>query len=133
MALYVHETRVRLRDTDAAGVVYFASMLALASEAFEAFLIEHNETISELLDAQVVTPVYHASCDYHRPVRAGDLLRIEMLAIEVRQQSFSLEFRIQQADGHRAATAQVIHVVVSGTTWEKRVIPERLRKALTGG
>ena len=35
--MYRHETRIRLADTDAAGVLYFASLLRIAHEAYEAW------------------------------------------------------------------------------------------------
>lgn len=132
--IYVHETRVRLRDTDAAGILYFANMLALANEAYEDFLLGQGVTMGALLDEhELVMPVFHTSCDYHHPVRAGDLLRIEMRAPDVRNSGFSLEYRIYREDGKPVATARVVHVVISRATWEKRPIPGDFRAALTGG
>ncbi|MBU1694514.1 MAG: hypothetical protein KJ726_01965 [Verrucomicrobia bacterium] len=50
--MYVQTFRVRMHDTDAAGIIFFTSQLRMAHEAFESFLDSVGLGLGTLLAAR---------------------------------------------------------------------------------
>jgi|GEM_PF-1465600 len=66
-------SRVRLAQTDAAGVVFFTEPLAMAHAAFEALLDEVGVSVADILrDKLWALPIAEASVQLSSPMRVGD-------------------------------------------------------------
>ena len=128
---YCLDTIVRMADTDAAGVIYFARQLELAHYAFEMFLEEAGLGVGHMLaEKDYRIPIVHAESDYHAPLRVGDRLSICLTALRIGDTSFTLDFRLRDRQGREVGAVKTIHVAVSRSTWTKRPIPAELRAAL---
>jgi 1,4-dihydroxy-2-naphthoyl-CoA hydrolase len=58
---------VHFQDTDAAGVVYFANVLAMCHEAYEASLAASGINLKAFFsNPEVAFPIIHASVDFYR-------------------------------------------------------------------
>ncbi|HPG01198.1 MAG TPA: thioesterase family protein [Kiritimatiellia bacterium] len=129
--VYCLETTVRMADTDAAGVIYFARQLELAHHAFEAFLEDANLGVGHMLaEKDYRIPIVHAESDYRAPLRVGDKLTICLTAQRIGDTSFTLNFRLRDHAFREVGAVKTVHVAVSGDTWKKRPIPAELRAAL---
>jgi len=62
---------IRLHHTDAAGVVFFASLFTLAHECYEAFLDNVSPLGKLLTDGDVLIPIVHAEADFKLPLRVS--------------------------------------------------------------
>jgi len=129
--MYTHETTVRLRDTDAAGVVYFSAVFDLAHEAFEAFMDSVGMDIGLILRSTAHDlPIVHAEANYTKPMFAGDRLRITVLATHVGRTSFTLSYRFWNLSDEETAHARITHVTLHRARREKIAIPHELGAAL---
>lgn len=71
--------QVRLSDTDAAGVVYFANGLEICHEAYEAFLTAAGVDLRSFFSGQTVAvPIVRAELDFRRPLYVGDSLVVQL-------------------------------------------------------
>ncbi len=71
---------IRFADTDAAGVVYFANILSICHEAYEASLTATGiELQSFFNDPRAAIPIVHASADFFRPLFCGDEVTIALI------------------------------------------------------
>jgi 1,4-dihydroxy-2-naphthoyl-CoA hydrolase len=87
---------VHFRDTDAAGVVYFANVLAICHEAYEASLIVAGVDMRSFFStrAAIAVPIIHAEVDFMTPIHCGDRLRVELLPQSLTQDRFEIHYQI---------------------------------------
>jgi 1,4-dihydroxy-2-naphthoyl-CoA hydrolase len=129
----VYERVVRLADTDAAGVIYFASGLSICHEAYESALFAQGIDLSQLLqDGAIALPIVHAAIDFLRPVRWGDRLGITLSAQLLSDHRFVVDYVVSKiaASAQRVITAQTIHVSFHPQLRQKVPLPLPLKQAV---
>ena len=78
-----------LRDTDAAGVAFFAAYFSLAHEAYERALAACGAPLHTWLD-ELHLPIVHAEADYSAPMRLGDQLTLHVGYAKLGKRSFEI-------------------------------------------
>lgn len=129
--MFKYKTRIRLYDTDAAGILFFANQFKLVEEAYEAFLEDNGIIINDFLTkSDFIVPIVHAESDFLFPLRPGDKIEIEIDLIKKGSSSFTLAHRILKSDGTLSGKGSTVHVCVSSETFKKIPIPEHIIKIL---
>lgn len=127
MGLFRYNRIIRLQETDATGVLYFAEQLKIALEAFEDFLIHKGFSLNQLIESPYLMPVVHAEADYFAPLKVGDRVNISVALHRLGEKSFTLHYVFH--DPVRAidvGTVTLIHVTVDGKTRSSLPIPESI-------
>ena len=71
--------RVRMHDTDMAGILYFPRQFRFAHDALEDFVESIGLTFDHVFRKEkFVFVIVHAEADYLAPLRVGDRLKIEV-------------------------------------------------------
>ncbi len=92
---FIYTRTVRFGDTDAAGVVYFANVLAICHEAYEASLAASGLDLKAFFSqGAIAIPIVHASIDFLRPMFCGDRLLIEVLPQSLSDYEFTINYKI---------------------------------------
>jgi 1,4-dihydroxy-2-naphthoyl-CoA hydrolase len=118
--MFAYRRFIRLKDTDATGVLYFSRQLEFAQEAFEAYLQEKEISLNQLFNSYHF-PIVHASSDYLHPLSIGDEIEIS-LQIDLGTTSFTLISEILLLPSRQKVGAvKLIHVAVSKET--KKAVP----------
>jgi 1,4-dihydroxy-2-naphthoyl-CoA hydrolase len=126
---------VQFRDTDAAGVVYFASILSICHVAYEASLVAAGiELKSFVHNPECAVPIAHVSADFLRPLYCGDLLKIELIPTRSDECKFEIAYRIlivaESAESERkldvAAMATTKHVTIDPQLRKRRELPANI-------
>ena len=128
--------RIRLHDTDAAGVLFFAHLLRHAHDAYEHLMEAADLPLDAWLrePGRPALPITQASARFERPMRHGDLIEVELWVEELRQRSFALVYRFSDCEGRTCANARTVHVmVVSGDGPGAARLPETLERVLRPG
>jgi 1,4-dihydroxy-2-naphthoyl-CoA hydrolase len=120
--------RVRLHDTDAAGVMFFAHLLRHAHDAYENFLDHAGMELSTRLCDGPHLPIVHCASDYLAPIKLGDEMTVKLALVRLGGKSFSLSYRFEAADGRELARAETVHAAV--THCGAPELPAALRAAL---
>lgn len=129
--MFRYETKIRLYDTDAAGILFFANQFRLVEEAYEAFLEENGIVISDfLIKSDFIVPIVHAESDFLFPLRAGDKILIKINLLKKGESSFTLGHEILNSDKTLCGKGSTVHVCVSSKTFKKIRIPENIGKIL---
>jgi len=129
--MFRYETKIRLYDTDAAGILFFANQFRLVEEAYEAFLEENGIIIQEFLTkSDFIVPIVHADSDFLSPLRAGDSIIIEIGLVKIGDTSFTLAHRVLKDNGTVAGKGSTVHVCVSSSDFKRIPVPENIRKIL---
>jgi 1,4-dihydroxy-2-naphthoyl-CoA hydrolase len=127
--MFIYHTQIRLKDTDATGVLYFSEQFRMALEAFEEFLKERGFSLSQLLSSPYLMPIVHAEADYLAPLTVGDELQISLSVVKLGTSSVTTEcfFRARNVV---VGKVQIVHVVIEKETRTAVAIPDFLRKVL---
>ncbi len=96
---FTYERTIRFQDTDAAGVVYFANVLAICHEAYEESLAASGINIKDFFtNPSVAFPIVHANVDFFRPMFCGDKLVIRLITQKLGVDKFEISYEILVAD-----------------------------------
>ena len=127
-----YDRTVRMADTDASGVIYFASVQKIALEAFEDFLLSSGfELAKMMLSGPLLMPIVHVEADYLAPVYVGEMLRVEMKLAKTGVTSFVIKYNIFSSEHDLVvATLAITHVVIAKDSKKSVPIPQELLSML---
>jgi 1,4-dihydroxy-2-naphthoyl-CoA hydrolase len=115
---------IRLSDTDGAGVVYFASLLSICHEAYEASLETAEIDLKTFFrDPQIAIPIVHAEITFFHPLWSGDRLKIDLTPVQLSQTEFEITYKIflSSPEAKSIAKAKTRHVCINPST--RRRVP----------
>lgn len=130
---FTYDYIVQFRDTDAAGVVYFASILSICHVAYEASLVAAGiELRSFVSNPKFAVPIAHVSADFLQPLYCGDRLKIELIPTRIDEYKFEIGYRIliasevTELEGRLpvAATVMTRHVAIDPQLRKRRELPD---------
>lgn len=131
--MFSYQRILRLADTDSAGVVYFAALLSICHEAYEAGLAAVGLPLSHILvSPDAAIPIVHAEIDFLAPLVCGDTLLIQVTIAQLSQRSFETDYQIcwLTAPETRLARAKLKHVCIDPQMRKARDLPEAWRQRL---
>jgi 1,4-dihydroxy-2-naphthoyl-CoA hydrolase len=124
---FCYKYTVQFRDTDAAGVVYFASILSICHIAYEASLIQAGIDLKLFVtNSEFAVPITHVSADFFRPLFCGDRITIELTPKSIDNYKFEIEYQIRSSSESICATAITKHIVIDPNTRKRKNLPEIL-------
>lgn len=133
---FTFQQRVRFDDVDHAGIVYHPRFFHFFHQAFEELFFARgsrgDDSYRHLLDdRRVGLPAVRVECDFHRPVRFGDRVDVEMSLERIGTRSLAIRYRVLRPgapqDGPHA-TGRVVYVVVDLNTFRPIQLPDDLRE-----
>lgn len=131
---FTYNRTVRFQDTDAAGVVYFANVLSMCHEAYEASLAAFNiELKSFFSNPLIAIPIIYTSAGFRRPMYCGDKLQIEMISQQLDEHIFEINYQIIGISPNQEllATAITRHICIEPNTKTKTLLPEKIQQWLS--
>ena len=126
---FSYTRRVYLADTDAAGVVYFASVMNMCHEAYEESLAEAGINLKQFLtNSAIAIPIVHAQVSFFRPMFCGDQLLIELVTKQLNAQEFSIDYQISliSSPTKNLALGNTKHVCINPQTRTRIDLPQLL-------
>jgi 1,4-dihydroxy-2-naphthoyl-CoA hydrolase len=123
---FVYHRIVRFPDTDAAGVVYFANVLSICHEAYEASLGDMGINLKDFFThPSVAFPIVHANVDFLRPIYCGDNLAVSLAPQKIGLEKFEItyEMRVNEV---LVAKAMTRHVCIDASSRTKQELPEAI-------
>lgn len=124
---------IRLADTDAAGVVYFANLLSICHEAYEESLAGSGIYLREFLgDSTLAIPIAKAEIQFFHPLFCGDRLQIWIHPFSLADTEFELEYTIFLGENTEKAVgkARTCHVCIDRYSRQRLVLPDSLQNWL---
>lgn len=119
---------VRFKDTDAAGVVYFANVLAICHEACEESLATSGINLKSFFSNPAFTiPIVHASVDFLRPMFCGDQLLINLITKQRSRDEFEIGYQVLEAAADKVvAKAITRHVCIEPISRTRKELPTEM-------
>lgn len=130
--MYTYQTKIKLHETDAAGLLFFSNQFKIIHDAYEALLEKIGFGFAELIkDQPFFLPIVHAEADYKMPLFVGDLIEIQVRVIDVGTTSFSFGYQLLDTRQQVVGTAKTVHVTIDKKTKQKTPLPHLLRQKIT--
>ncbi len=130
---FVYDRTIRFQDTDAAGVVYFANILTICHEAYEASLMASNINVRSFFSrGEVIVPITRTSADFRHPLMCGDQVLVRLFPDRVNDAEFKVEYSLTHRDRPQQiiSTATTHHVSIHTATRSRVALPEMLSQWL---
>ena len=121
---------VRFQDTDAAGVVYFANVLKMCHEAYEASLIQAQIDLKTFFsNTETAIPIVHANIDFLQPIFCGDQLIIHLQSENISESQFGIHYKIARLHtvDQEIAKAVTKHVCIHPFDRKRQPLPQPMR------
>lgn len=129
---FISFNKVRMHDTDMAGILYFARQFRFVHDALEDLLESEGYKIDDLFQHHpFIFVIVHAESDYLKPLKAGDKLETHVTLERMGESSIILFYEIYKAGKELAGTAKTVHVCLDKTTRAKMNIPAEVRARLS--
>ncbi len=123
---------IKLRDTDAAGLLFFANQLVYAHDLYELFLERIGFPLPQVIRQEpFLLPIVHVESDYLAKLEVGEQVEIILTVAKISDSSFTLAYQLFNSAGESAGKAKTVHVAVDKKRGQKIKLPDKLRNALT--
>ena len=124
---------LRFGDTDPYGIVYFASYFRYCHHGIEEFLRHLGLPPHEYFRNQQEgfgLPVVGATCDFFRPVKYGDQLRLRVSVASSKLKAVTFAFSFYFKEGDIIVARGQATIVAINREWQSMPLPERMRAAI---
>ena len=129
--MYVYQTKIRLHETDAAGLLFFSNQFKIIHDAYEYLLESINFGFRELIrDKDFFLPIVHAESDYKIPLFVGDVIEVQVRVENVGNTSFTFAYKLINEKDQLVGTARTVHVTMDKNTQKKIPLPKDMRKKI---
>jgi YbgC/YbaW family acyl-CoA thioester hydrolase len=123
---------IKLHDTDAAGILFFANQFKMAHDIYERFMSQNGFPFRDRFARRdYLIPIVHAEADYRCPVTDGDTVEIELGLERIGNSSFTMKFSIFDLDGRLVGTVRTVHVTMDCQSQTKIPLPDDFRRMLS--
>ena len=120
-----------MRDSDAAGIMFFGKYYFIAHDAYEAFMESVNCSLKTFIDESDYMPlIVHSEADYKKPLKYGEQFEIEIEVSNIGDSSFTLVYNIRNSTGETVANVKTVHVAVNLASRKKCPLPEDFKSKL---
>ncbi|TVP62141.1 MAG: acyl-CoA thioesterase [Nodularia sp. (in: Bacteria)] len=117
---FIYNRTIHLQDTDAAGVVYFANVLCICHEAYEASLEASKINLKMFFtNPPIAFPVVNANVDFFRPMFCGDKLEVSLIPHKLGVNKFEIIYEII-VENVLVAKAVTRHVCIDAVSRSKQ-------------
>lgn len=131
--MYSEKFRIKLFQTDAAGILFYARLFEICQSLLENFFHELGFELDKILYKKTyITPIVHAESDYLMPMKVGDEIVGKIFVEKIGVSSFTTCFNFY-TDDKLCARARNVNVSVDKSTGEKIKLPDELIEFLKIG
>jgi len=129
---FITKNKVRMHDTDMAGILYFPRIYRFAHDALEDFIESEGTNFEQIFHKEkFVFVIVHSEADYYVPMKVGDPLEVHLYIERIGNSSFTIGYKIyREPVKELVGSAKTIHVCLDSTTRTKIPIPETMRTSL---
>lgn len=131
MLEFIYRRIIRIQDTDATGVLYFANQFQISLEAFEEFMRQSGFSLDLMIEEKkLLLPIVHTEGDFFMPLKVGDEVDVSLSFTRIGNSSFTYLTKLKKK-GEVVGRASIVHVTYSPEKKRSQPIPSDLKKYLT--
>jgi 1,4-dihydroxy-2-naphthoyl-CoA hydrolase len=126
---FIAHNKVRMHDTDMAGILYFARQYRFAHDALEDMFEAEGYSIKDFVHSHnFVMVIVHSEADYFAPLKVGDKLQVHLSIEKIGNTSVTFFYQIYRGEQELVGTAKTIHVALDTKSHTKIRVPDFVRE-----
>lgn len=129
--LFKTQNKVRVHDTDMAGILYFPRLYRFVNDGLEDLMESEGYGFFKVFnDRNFLCVTVHCEADYYTPLKTGDDIVVHIGVERIGSSSFILIYEIYKSDRTHAGTAKTIFAMLDRRSKHKIDIPDLFKKML---
>lgn len=129
--MFTVETRIKLHQTDGAGILFFGNYFSIAHDLYESFMEQGGFDFNTVINnSDTIYLIVHAEADYKQSLPISENITVQMSAEKIGKSSYTLSYSILNHTDTVACELKTVHVAVDRLTQKKKNLPEKLRRHL---
>ncbi len=129
--MFIAHNKVRMHDTDMAGLLYFARQFRFAHDALEDLYESEGYDFDNVFHKRdFVFVIVHCEADFFAHLKVGDKLEVHVSVEKIGNSSFTMSYNIFKKDDILVGTVKTIHVCLKASDRKKITIPDEFRLVL---
>jgi 1,4-dihydroxy-2-naphthoyl-CoA hydrolase len=129
--MFKTEKKINFYDCDPAGILFYGRIFELCHSAYEGMIAGFNLDEDYWKNDEYIVPIIHSEAFYHKPVKYGDIISIEIVVKLLRSSSFELNYSCRNKNGEECHAVRTVHVFVDKKTWKKSAMKPKLSAGLS--
>jgi 1,4-dihydroxy-2-naphthoyl-CoA hydrolase len=122
---YTYYRTIYFKDTDGAGVVYFANVLSICHESYENSLADFGINLKSFFsNPQLAIPITHANIDFYQPLYCGQQIKVLLYPQKLTASKFHVNYEIMSLSDIMLGKAHTNHVCINPSTRTKIDLPK---------
>ena len=106
------DIRVRFNETDPLGIVWHGYYITYFEDGREAFGREHGISYLDIQSHGYTTPIVKSTCEHKRPLRYGDVAKIETTIVKSPAAKMIFHYTIYDANDKVVCIGKTVQVFV---------------------
>ncbi len=129
--MFIAQNKVRMHDTDMAGLLYFARQFRFVHDALEDLYESEGYDFDNVFHKQdFVFVIVHCEADFYAHLKVGDKIEVHVSVEKIGTTSFTMDYKIFKKDDIMIGAAKTVHVCLTAKERKKIPIPAEFRKVL---
>ncbi|MFO7446949.1 MAG: thioesterase family protein [Ignavibacteriaceae bacterium] len=126
--MFVYKKKINFYDCDPAGIFFYGRIYELCHSAYEALIESFKLDEDYWNNEDYVVPIIHSEASYHKPIKYGDEVTVELTVSLLKSSSFELSYECKNEKGEKYTKVKTAHIFVDKKTWKKRGMVEKVRE-----
>ena len=131
MMIFKTTNKVRMHDTDMAGILYFPRIFRFVHDALEDLMKSEGFPFEKMLrGSDFVFVIVHSEADYYSSLVVGDEIQVHARVEHSGVTSFTIVYEIYKLDHTHMGRVRTVHVTVDNVSRKKIPVPDILKSIL---
>ena len=122
--------KINFYDCDPAGILFYGRVYELCHFAYEDLIASFNLKEDYWNNDDYIVPILKSEAHYHKPMKYGDTITIELKVSKLKSSSFELEYELKNEAADVCTLVRTVHVFVDKSTWNKCEIKKEVKEYL---
>ncbi|MDR3625661.1 MAG: acyl-CoA thioesterase, partial [Ignavibacteriaceae bacterium] len=127
---FTTKKKINFYDCDPAGILFYGRIYEFCHSAYEDLISSFNLKEDYWNNDGYVVPILNSEAHYHKPIKYGETILIEVAVSKLKSSSFELEYAVKNEAGDECTVVRTVHIFVDKATWKKREIKPDIKKGL---
>lgn len=117
--MFSTKKKINFYDCDPAGILFYGRVYELCHSAYEDLISSFNLDYNFWENENFIVPIIHSEASYHKPIKYGETISVEILVNQLKSSSFELEYFCKNEKNEKCVVVKTVHVFIDKKTWKK--------------
>jgi YbgC/YbaW family acyl-CoA thioester hydrolase len=128
--MFTTKKKINFYDCDPAGILFYGRVYELCHSAYEDLISSFDLKEDYWNNDEYVVPILNSEAHYHKPIKYGETMIIEVAVSKLKSSSFELEYTVRNEAGDECTIVRTVHIFVDKATWKKQEIKPDIKNGL---